>query len=91
MKNHAFTAVSCIRMLVFPVLYVFALMPVSSVAQIVFSDVSSQAGFQGFLPSYGASWGDVNGDGWPDLFENNHGRRNSIYLNNQNGTFTDVV
>lgn len=67
------------------------LAPLSLSAQILFSDVSGQAGFQGFSQSYGASWGDFNGDGWPDLFDNNHLLMNSIHRNNQNGTFTDVA
>ncbi|MCP4928659.1 MAG: CRTAC1 family protein [Gammaproteobacteria bacterium] len=60
-------------------------------APIQFEDVSAQAGFQLITTSYGASWGDINSDGWPDLFSNNHARRNSIYLNDKNGAFTDVI
>lgn len=60
---------------------------------ITFSDVTQQAGIQSTGPSYGAAWGDMNGDGKPDLYVGNH--RNvainvnppQIYLNKGNGTF----
>ncbi len=69
-----------------------ALMAASPVgAEITFSNVSAPAGFTARSVSYGASWGDVNGDGYPDLFLNNHARKHSIYLNNRNGTFTNAI
>jgi hypothetical protein len=60
-------------------------------AQISFSDVSTAAGITSRSVSYGASWGDVNGDGHPDLFLNNHARKSSIYLNNGSGHYTDAI
>lgn len=59
--------------------------------EIMFRDVSDSAGFTKVTTSYGGAWGDVNSDGWPDLFANNHARRNSIYLNNSGLDFTDVT
>jgi hypothetical protein len=38
----------------------------------------------------GASWGDYNNDGYPDLFLANDGL-DRLYKNNGNGTFTDVT
>ncbi len=73
---------------IFAALILFAPMLLTA-APIQFQDVSGQAGFTLITPTYGAAWGDVNGDGWPDLFSSNHARRNSIYINNQDGTFTD--
>ena len=60
-------------------------------AQIAFTDVSAASGFTTKSNSYGASWGDINGDGHPDLFLNNHARKNSIFLNNGSGFFTDAI
>ena len=60
-------------------------------AQITFADVSTAAGITSKSVSYGASWGDVNGDGHPDLFLNNHARKHSIYLNNGSGIYTNAI
>ena len=60
-------------------------------AAITFTDVSAAAGFTTKSVSWGASWGDVNGDGHPDLFLNNHARKSSIYLNNTAGKFTNAI
>ncbi len=58
-------------------------------AQVQFEDVTAQTnlGYQG--ESYGASWGDKNGDGWPDLFVNHHRARPSLHLNLATGSFED--
>jgi hypothetical protein len=40
--------------------------------------------------SFGASWGDFNSDGWPDLWVNNHWDPNTLYLNQGNGTFINL-
>lgn len=61
-----------------------------------FSDVSFDAGLLGFHPSQTAAWGDFNNDGWLDLFIGNETQEGSmafpcmLYMNNKNGTFTDV-
>ena len=54
-----------------------------------FEDVSEKAGvlFRGF--THGATVGDVNNDGHPDLFLTNLGP-NVLYLNNGDGTFRDA-
>jgi hypothetical protein len=59
-------------------------------AQIAFTDVSGSAGVEYRGESYGASWGDLNGDGYLDLFTSNHRVRPSLYLNMRNGTFFDI-
>ena len=60
-------------------------------AQIQFEDVTSSAGYFHVGESWGSSWGDINGDARPDLFVSNHRERASIYRNNGDGTFTDIV
>jgi len=63
----------------------------NAVAQIQFQETTSSAGRFVVDESWGASWGDMNSDGRPDLYVSNHRSRPSIYRNNGDGTFTDVV
>lgn len=46
--------------------------------------------YGGMGSKMGASWGDYNNDGWPDLFLTNFGP-NQLFKNNRDGTFTDVT
>jgi hypothetical protein len=55
-----------------------------------FTDVTDQSGITASGYGMGAIVGDVNNDGWPDLYLSNLGS-NRLYLNNGNGTFTDVT
>lgn len=64
--------------------------PFISNAAIQFSDATTGADLGYVGESYGASWGDLNGDGYPDLFANNHRGLVSLYLNMGNGKFVDV-
>lgn len=43
------------------------------------------------LESWGLAWGDLNGDGYPDLWAGNHRKHASLYRNNRDGTFTDLM
>ncbi|MEM6936358.1 MAG: CRTAC1 family protein [Pseudomonadota bacterium] len=54
-----------------------------------FTDVTEQSGIT--APGYGmgASVGDVNNDGWPDLYLSNFGQ-NQLWVNQRNGTFEEV-
>jgi len=60
-------------------------------ADIKFEDVTEKAGISYTGQSWGASWGNLNDDDWPDLWTTNHGHIPNLYLNNGNGTFTDVI
>src|ERR1043165_6911424 len=55
-----------------------------------FTDVTEHSGIRADGYGMGAIVGDVNNDGWPDLYLCNLGA-NRLYLNNGNGTFTDVT
>lgn len=57
-----------------------------------FVDVSKEAGIYGSLIGFGlgVTVGDVNGDGWPDIYiSNDFYERDYLYINNKNGTFTE--
>lgn len=58
-----------------------------------YRDVTVQAGLHSSSLSYGLGAGiaDMNGDGWPDIYvSNDYAVPDYLYLNNGNGTFTDV-
>jgi hypothetical protein len=58
-----------------------------------FTNVSAKAGILRD-PGYGlgVAIGDVNGDGWPDIYVSNDGLPNDVlYLNNRDGTFTNIA
>ncbi len=57
-----------------------------------FADVSAKAGIWGLTQGHAALWLDINHDGWPDIYvANDFETPDRLYLNNGNGTFTDVV
>ena len=56
-----------------------------------FTDVTDQAGVAHASETYGASWGDVNGDGLPDLWVSNHRTAKSLFKNKGDGTFVDIA
>ncbi|MEE9491835.1 MAG: Calx-beta domain-containing protein [Gammaproteobacteria bacterium] len=76
--------------MIFPVFILFFSSP-AIVSAISFSDVTNQAGGFGEGERWGASWGDVNADGRPDLFVSNHRGYPGIYRNNGDSTFTDIA
>ena len=55
----------------------------------VFQDRTESAGLNADNDrySFACSWGDYNGDGWPDLYVVNDFGRNNLYRNNGDGTF----
>ncbi len=59
-----------------------------------FVDVSAAAGIRGNPIGFGlgVAVGDLNGDGWPDLYvSNDYIEQDYLYLNNGDGTFTDKL
>src|SRR6267154_1143227 len=56
-----------------------------------FEEVSKKAGVSDPDKYYGlgATWGDYDNDGWPDLFVADDATPNHLYHNNRDGTFTD--
>lgn len=59
--------------------------------EIQFEEVSHQAGITRVGESWGNAWGDFNGDGYLDLWATNHKHKPSLYRNNGDGTFTDII
>ncbi len=58
---------------------------------VTFQDVSANLNLTGNLTeSWGAAWGDLNNDGYPDLYMSNHRTYGKLLVNNQNGGFSDV-
>ncbi|MBN8822027.1 MULTISPECIES: VCBS repeat-containing protein [unclassified Spirosoma] len=59
-----------------------------------FEDVTQKSGLSSSVLSYGLGLGvsDLNGDGWPDLYiSNDYTIPDYLYLNNQDGTFTNQL
>ena len=73
------------------VLFLFftALCPAWS--NIQFEEVSQQVGITRIGESWGNAWGDFDGDGYLDLWATNHKQKPSLYRNNGDGTFTDII
>jgi enediyne biosynthesis protein E4 len=58
----------------------------------VFANVSSDAGIDEKGYGLGVTVGDVNNDGWPDIYvTNDFISSDHLYINNRNGTFTNRV
>ncbi len=71
-------------------LLIFCLLS-SAWGDIQFEDVSHQAGITRIGESWGNAWGDFDGDGYLDLWATNHKHKPSLYRNNRDGTFTDII
>ena len=55
-----------------------------------FTDVTEKSGITATGYGMGAAVGDINNDGWADLYVTNLGS-NQMFLNNRDGTFADVT
>ncbi len=58
--------------------------------QLKFTDATEKSGIVANGYGMGAAVGDVNNDGWPDLYLTNLGH-NQLFLNQRDGTFIDVT
>lgn len=57
-----------------------------------FVEATAEAGLKTFGLSLSATVGDVNQDGWPDIYiSNDFSSPDYLFINNQDGTFTDRV
>lgn len=59
-----------------------------------FTDVSEEAGIYGSIIAFGlgVTVGDINKDGWPDIYvANDFFERDYLYINNKNGTFRECL
>ena len=58
-----------------------------------FTDVTDKAGVGAKMFTYAAAWADYDRDGFLDLYLANYGvgKKNILYRNNGNGTFTDMT
>ena len=55
-----------------------------------FTDVTAQAGVENHRWGVGVCAGDINNDGWGDLYVTNFGK-SRLYVNDGRGTFTDIA
>lgn len=58
---------------------------------LTFREVGEIAGVDHAGSSRTSIFGDFNKDGWPDLYVGNYAEADILYLNNQDGTFTDYT
>ncbi len=57
-----------------------------------FTNVTEEAGLKSFGLSLSATVGDVNQDGWPDIYvSNDFASPDYFYINNTNGTFSEKI
>ncbi len=57
-----------------------------------FTDATEASGVTSFGLSLSATVGDMNNDGWPDIYvSNDFSTPDLFYINNKNGTFSEVV
>lgn len=56
-----------------------------------FEDRTLAAGIQDAGDARTCTWQEINNDGWIDLFTTNHVNPNRLYINNSDGSFTNIA
>lgn len=56
-----------------------------------FTDVAEEAGIAGNDLTYTTAWGDIDNDGDPDLYVGNRVSADQFFLNNGDGSFTNIT
>ena len=80
------------RLICFAVSLVCLVLGSPANGQIQFEDVSEISGIGSVRSeTWGASWGDYDGDGRPDVLINNHRNYPSLFQNNADLSFTDIA
>ena len=65
--------------------------PTAGFTGISFVEVTAEMGIDHTGTTYGASWGDFDADGWPDLWVGNHNTKPILYLNKKGRGFEDII
>ena len=89
MKNFLGTLITCEQL--FTLIIILSLTFVGSevMGEIAFEETTISSGISIVNQTYGSAWVDFNEDDWPDLWSGNHFNPSKLYLNNQDGTFTE--
>lgn len=77
------------RVITLPVIVSALFVSSAANAQIEFEDATGSSGIVYQGETFGASWGDLNADGLPDLYKSNHRSMPSLLVNQGNGSFVD--
>ncbi len=68
-----------------------SLMGTANADPVQFEDTSNKLDFERGTESWGISWGNINRDGWPDLYNHGHRDYTRLYRNTGDGDFEDVT
>ena len=90
LKSHIVQPNPLLKLITISLLSILCLLSPAS-GDIQFEEVSQQAGITRIGESWGNAWGDFDGDGYLDLWATNHKHKPSLYRNNGDGTFTDII
>jgi len=90
LENYSIKLFSLKNLIIILVVVLLTNLISEAMAEISFEDTTDDSKIYIRTQTYGAAWGDFNGDEWPDLWSGNHFKHPKLYLNNKDGTFTDI-